>query len=247
MKKIFKSIISIILIALIIFIGVKTFPEAIKYRGKVKVSTDLKENELVQPELQNYQLISSIPAKGVYVYGKKLEGKPYFEQVLVKTPTSQREFNWKATTKNPRLILADITGSRQENIVIVFVTAYGTGFIESQIHVLDMALTKEIPVEEPSLAAQRLVASSVQGQEIVFKAGGREYRVTPKVGAGGIQRQYSSLQYGSIVNYAVENNKLKATVTVETPYNIFLGEFTLVYTFRNGKLVPEVVNFINLT
>lgn len=246
MKKVYKSILSITLIILFIFIGVKTYPETIKYKGKVKVNSDLKVNKLSQPDLENYQLIISMPAKGVYVYGKKLDLKPYFEQVLVKTPTSQREFNWKATTKNPRLILADITGNGQEDIVVVFVTAYGTGFIESQIHVLDMALTKEIPVEDPAIAAQRLIASSIQGQEIVFKAGGKEYRVKPKVGAGGIQRQFSNLQYGSIVSYVVENNKLKATVTVETPYNMFLGEFEILYTYRNGKLLPEVVNFISL-
>lgn len=247
MKPIYKSIMSITLVALIVFIGIKTVPEALNYRDKAEVTTDFKVNEPVQPDLQNYQLIMSMPAKGVFVYGKKLDSKPYFQQILVKTPTAQKEFNWKGTTKNPRLILADITGSGKENIIIVFVTAYGTGFSESQIHILDMNLTKEIPVEDPVSAAQRLITSSVQGQELVFKAGGKEYRVRPKVGAGGIQRQYSNLQYGSIVSYAVENNKLMATVTVETPYNIFLGEFTLVYTYRDGKLVPQVVNFISLT
>lgn len=247
MGKIYKLIGSIILIALIVFTGIKAVPLAIKYRDKVKATVDIKINESFQPDLQNYQLISSIPPKGVFVYGKKLEDKPYFQQVLVKTPVSQKEYNWKATTKNPRLILADITGSGQENIVLVFVTAYGIGFMESEIHILDMTLTKEIPVEDPPNTAQRLITPSVQGQEIVFRAEGKEYRVMPKVGAGGIQKEFSNLQYGSIVNYVVENNKLKATVTVETPYNIFLGEFTIIYTYMNGKLIPQVVNFINLT
>lgn len=247
MKIIYKLIGSIILIIFIIFIGLKTFPEAASHRGEVKTTIEYRLDLSVQPELQNYQLIVSNPTRGVFVYGKKLDGKQYFNQILVVTPVSQKEFNWKGSTKNPRLILSDVTGSGQENIVIIFVTAYGTGFTESQVHILDMALTKEIPVENPVSAAQRLITPSVQGQKIVFSAGGKEYRVKPKVGAGGIQRQYSNLQYGSIVSYAVENNKLMATVTVETPYNIFLGEFTIVYTYRDGKLVPQVMNFISLT
>lgn len=246
MKKNYKSICSVVLIGLAVFIGVKTLSEVGIHKSNIRASTNLGISEFIQPELQNYQLITSIPARGVSAYGKKLAGKPYFEQVLIKTPAAQREFNWKATMKNPRLFLADITGSGKESIVVIFVTAHGTGFVESQAHVVDMGLTKEIALEAPSTAVRRLVTPSVQGQEILFKAGGKEYRVRPKVGAGGIQREYSNLYYGSIVNYEVENNKLKATVTVETPYNIFLGEFALEYTYRDGRLVPEIVNFIGL-
>lgn len=246
MKTIYKTIGSVILIVLFVFAGIKISPEVLKNKGKVKVSAGSAVNGIMQPDIQNYQLIVSVPAKGVFVYGKKLDGRPYFNQVLVKTPETQKEYNWKATTKNPRLVLADITGSGKENIIIIFITAYGTGFTESHAHILDMSLTKEIPFEDPSAAAQRLVGTSIEGQEIVFRAGGKEYRVRPRVGAGGIQKEYSNLQYGSIVNYTVENNRLKATVTVETPYNTFLGEFALEYTFKNGKLTPEVVNFISL-
>lgn len=246
MSKKYKSILSAALMSLIVFTVINTAPKAAILNNNRVINTNLGISELIQPELQNYQLITSVPAKGIFIYGKKLEGKPYFEQVLVKTPISQRKFNWKATMKNPRLYLADITGSGRESIVAIFVTAIGTGFLESQAHVVDMALTREIAVEDPSQAAERLITSSVQGQEIVFHSGGKEYRVKPKAGAAGIQGEHSSLYYGSIVNYGVINNKLKATVTVETPYNKFLGEFTLEYNFRNGRLVPEVVNFISL-
>lgn len=246
MKKIYKILGSIILIALFVFAGIKAPSRGRDDKGNLEVSTNLGIEELAQPDMQNYQLITSMPGKGVYVYGKKLQGKPYFDEVLIKTPRAQREFNWKATLKDPRLFIGDITGSGQDSIVLIFITAYGTGFIDSKVHVVDMPLTKEIPVEDPSLAARRLITANVVGQEIVFKTGGREYRVKPKVGAAGIQRELANLYYGSIVNYGVENNKLRSTVTVETPYNIFLGEFTLEYNYKDGKLVPEVVNFISL-
>lgn len=247
MKKIYKQTASIMLMVLIAAAFIKPATRAANYTGNVNINTNLGIDQFIQPEMQNYKLIASIPEKGVFVYGKKIDEKPYFEKVLVKTPVSQREFNWKATTKNPRLIIADITGSGQENIVVVFITAYGTGLIESQVHITDMGLTRDIPVEDPVEASQRLIKSSIQGQEIVFSAGGREYRVRPKTGAGGIQREYSNLYYGSVVSYVVENNRLKSTVTVGTPYNPFLGEFTLEYIYRDGKLVPQVVNFISLT
>lgn len=246
MKKICKLIASIMLMVLIAGADAMPALSAANYMGKATINTNLGIDKFIQPEMQGYKLIVSAPEKGVFVYGKKIDDKPYFEKVLVKTPVSQREFNWKATTKNPRLTIADVTGSGQENIVVVFITAYGTGLIESQVHVTDMALMREIPVEDAVEASQRLIKSSVQGQDIVFNAGGREYRVRPRTGAGGVQREYSNLSYGSIVSYVVENNRLKSTVTVGTPYNPFLGEFTLVYTYRDGRLVPQVVNFISL-
>lgn len=246
MKTFNKLIVSIIFTALILFMGIKFPAEAKEYSCNLKVIFRFKANELVQPELQNYKLIASVPAKGVFVYGKKLDDRPYFEQVLVKTPTAQREFNWKVTTRDLRLVLSDITGDGQEELVLISVTAYGTGFIETKTHVTDMSLKREIPVEDPVEASQRLIKPSIQGQEIVFSADGKEYRVKPKTGAGGIQREFSNLSYGSIVSFAVENNRLKATVTVGTPYNPVLGEFALVYSYSGGKLVPNVVNFISL-
>lgn len=233
-----KLIKGVVFLLLVIFTGMLTVPRG---AGAKIIGANYS-----QPELQNYQLIVSVPAKGVFVYGKKIAGRPYFEQVLVKTPSAQREYNWKATMWNARLSLADVTGTGQESIVIVFVTGRGTGFLRSEAHVIDMALTKEIPVEDARAAANRLIKSSIQGQDIVFAAGGKEYRVKPKVGAAGIEREHNSLYYGSIVNYEVVNNRLRATVTAETPYNRFLGEFTLEYTFKDGKLVPHVVNFIGL-
>lgn len=247
MKKNYKLITSIIMLTAFIMVAdIKAVPASANYTANINISTNLGIDKFIQPELQNYKLITSLPAKGIFVYGKKVGDRPYFDQVLVKTPSSQKEYNWKATMKNPRVFTADITGSGRENIVVEFVTAYGTGFIESKVHVVDMALSREIPVEDPVEALQRSVRSSVQGQEIVFSAGGREYRVRPKAGAGGIQREYNNLNYGSIVSYVVEGNQLKATVTAGTPYNPFLGEFTLVYAYRDGKLVPQVANFISL-
>jgi hypothetical protein len=105
MKPIYKSIMSITLVALIVFLGIKTVPEALNYRDKAEVITEFMVNEPVQPDLQSYQLIMSVPAKGVLVYGKRLDSKPYFQQILVKTPTAQRELIGKALRKIQGLYL----------------------------------------------------------------------------------------------------------------------------------------------
>lgn len=232
---------SVVVLAMLVYSGVKIIGQL----DKVKVNANYTE-VVSQPDLPGYQLIISSTEKNVFVYGKKIPGRPYYEQVLVKSGTKQKEFDWKASAKSPKLDFANVTGSGQDNIVVVFVTSYGTGLLETQAHVVDSTTLYEILFEDAATAVKRLVTASVQGDEILFKTDGKEFRVKPKVGAGGIQKQFSNLYYGSIVNYVVENNKLKSTITVETPYNTFLGEFTIVYSYKNRKLVPEIVNFISL-
>jgi hypothetical protein len=234
MKNDWKKLKVILLIALFMMGCTKINQESMKYNGKGNIS---------QPVPQGYQLIISNPDRGVFVYGKKLDSKPYFNQVLVRTKETQREFNWKATMRTPGLMFADLTGTGEENIVMVFVTSYGTGIYEPQIHVLNKDLTKEIEVEVPALAAKRLITSTLQGQEIIFKSGDKEYRVKPQVGSGGIAEEYKNLQYGSVATYRIEDNKLKATVTVQTNPSSFLGEFTLSYSYREGRLIPVVEDF----
>lgn len=229
MKNIWKGLFGVLIIALLVMGGIR-FME----RGALRASTKSA------PEIPGYELITSKPNKGLYVYGKLGQSKSYFNEVLVKTPRGQKTFKWKASTKNPGLFSADIEGKGEDDVVLVFVTAYGTGIYESDIHVLDMGLLKEIPVENPKTAAKKLITSRVQGQEVIFTSGGREYRAKLSGSPGA---DYKNLLYGGVVIYNVENNKIIATVTVQDNALSFIGEFTLTYSYINGKLVPQVTGF----
>lgn len=249
MKRAWRVGVSVILIALLAAGFTKFSGEEIRYRIKkyLKTSKNYKEQSIIiQPEIPGYHLLAGNTARGVYAYGKKLDSAQYFNQVLIKTKTGEKQFNWVATTRNPVLTFADITGSGEEDIVTIFITAFGTGLLKSEVHIVNMGLTKEIQVEKAESAAQRLITSRVEGQEIIFKAGGKEYRVRPEVGAGGIQGEYKNLEYGNVVIYRIEGNRLIATVGVQTNPVAFLGEFTLVYTYRGGRLVPQVTGFKKL-
>lgn len=249
MKRTWRVGVSLVLIALLAAGFTKYTGEEIRNRIKnyLNTSKNYKEQGTIkQPEIPGYQLLASNAARGVYVYGKKLDSAQYFNQVLVKTKTAQKQYNWTATTRNPVLVFADLTGNGQGEIVTIFVTAFGTGLLKSDVHVVNMGLTKEIPVEKAGAAAQRLITSRVEGQQIVFAAGGREYRVRPRIGAGGIQAEYKNLEYGNVVTYRVEGSRLIAAVGVQTNPFAYLGEFTLVYTYRGGRLVPQVTSFRQL-
>jgi hypothetical protein len=126
MRRYWKLMVYIILVVFLISGCTNINPKDRKYNRENTMEVDRSSNDAkaaIQPELQGYQLIASNSAKGIYIYGKKIDSKPYFNKVLVKTRTAQREFDWKATTKNPLFYLSDITGSGEDSIVVIFVTS----------------------------------------------------------------------------------------------------------------------------
>lgn len=246
MKRISKTFLTFILISLLIKESAAALSVDALYPmafTAVKSTIMLENANKKQPEIPGYHLIAGNPNRGVFVYGRKIDNEPYYNQVLVKTRTSQKLFNWKATDKDPGLMFSDLTGSGKDNIIIVFVTAYGTGYYQTQMHVLDSEGKQEIPYENPVLAAKRLIKAGTQGQNIVFKSENREFKTRLPMGEKNINEEIQNLQYGSIVNYSMENNRLKAIVSVQTNPNYILGEFTMLYDYQDGKLTPHVTAF----
>lgn len=191
---------------------------------------------------EGYKLIVSKPEKNVYVYGKVVDNLPYYSEVLVKTPEGEKAFNWKASDKNPILIVDNITETDKEQVIIVFVTAYGTGAYESQIHVLDKSLN-EIPVENPVGVVKSNVKTSIIGQEVVFRTKDKEFRAKPAGGITSPEEALKNLEFGNEVTFDVKDNKLAAGVSAQVSPNSILGQFVLVYSYANNKFVPQIVDF----
>lgn len=191
---------------------------------------------------QGYKLIESNPEKKVYVYGKVIDNLPYYNEVLVKTPEGEKTFNWKASDRNPILIVDDISHSGKEQVIIVFVTAYGTGAYESQIHVLDQSL-KEITVVNPVEAVKANVKTSIIGEEVVFRTKDKEFRAKPAGGIKSPEEALKNLEFGNEVTFDVKDNKLAAGVSAQVSPGSILGQFVLVYDYANGKFVPKIVDF----
>ena len=199
-----------------------------------------KYNKPQTPE--GYKLIVGNEAKRVYVYGKIVDNQPYYNQVLVKTPNGEKVFNWKASERNPILIVEDISESGKEQVIIAFVTAFGTGAYESQVHVLDKSLN-EIPVDNPVDVVENNVKASIIGQEVVFKVGDKEYRVRPATGIPSPEEALRNLQYGSQVTFSVMNNKLVSGVSAQISPNSILGQFLLEYSYENNRFIPRIIDF----
>lgn len=191
---------------------------------------------------QGYKLIESNQEKKIYVYGKVVDNLPYYNEVLVKTPEGEKTFNWKASDRNPILIVNDISHSGKEQVIIVFVTAFGTGAYESQIHVLDNSLN-EITVVNPVEAVKANVKTSIIGDEVVFRTKDKEFRAKPAGGILSPEEALKNLEFGNEVTYTVKDNKLASGVSAQVSPNTILGQFVLVYSFANNRFVPQIVDF----
>jgi hypothetical protein len=191
---------------------------------------------------KGYKLIVSNPEKKVYVYGKLVDNLPYYNQVLVKTPGGEKTYNWKASERDPILIVQDISESGKAQVIIIFVTAFGTGAYESQIHVLDKSFG-EIPVENPVDVVKANVKASIIGQDVVFRTGDKEFVVKPVGGILSPEEALRNLEYGSQVTFSVKDNKLASGVSAQISPNSILGQFVLEYNYINNRFVPKIVDF----
>ncbi len=202
-----------------------------------------KGGKNVPPQVPaGYKLIVGSEGKGVYVYGKVIDNLPYYNQVLVKTPNGEKTFNWKASERDPILIVQDISESGKDQVIMVFVTAFGTGAYESQVHVIDKALN-EIQVDNPVEVVRANVKTSIVDQDVIFRTGDKEFRVKPAAGILSPEEALRNLQYGSQVTFSVKNNKLASGVSAQISPNSILGQFVLEYSYENGRFVPKIVDF----
>jgi hypothetical protein len=127
-------------------------------------------------------------------------------------------------------------------VIIIFVTAFGTGAYESQVHVLDKSFG-EIPVENPVDVVMANVKTSIVGENVVFRIGDREFVVKPVGGILSPEEALKNLQFGSQVTFTVKDNKLASGVSAQISPNSILGQFVLEYNYVNNRFVPKIVDF----
>lgn len=211
--------------------------------GLIFIASNKAYSKLDEPDPKEYKLIISDKAKDVYIYGKKIDSQPYYNQVLVKTKEAQKLFDWKATDKNPSLIVKDITGSGKDNVAIIFITSYGTGAYKSSIHIVGYDLKEDIKVADPAAYVKDNIKTEIEGQNVIFSHGDKKYTVTSKAMLKSPEDAMKNLQFGSVITYSILNEKLYASVSAQvSPYSM-LGAFILEYDYKDGEFVPQIKNF----
>lgn len=235
MKKSIKILIFSITITAL-FCGCKR-ENALEESKTQTVTVISKENE---EKALNNKLLGVIKEKEIYLYGKWSEEGSY-EQILLKNGNKEKEFNWKGIWKEPELLLSDLNSDGKEELVTIITTGYGTGFLQQEIHIINLDTMTEFTIENPVNIVKDSVKTKLSSNKVIFSVGKETAIAEIEPMLNSIAEEYKSLIYGTFMRYYVDNNTIKVSVDSKTNPGNFLAEFEVSYKFENNNFKKDKV------
>ncbi|UUZ82881.1 hypothetical protein LJK88_02315 [Paenibacillus sp. P26] len=122
-------------------------------------------------------------ADGITIWASQPAEGDLFKEITVQTKERSQTFSW-STSSNPTYYPAVklgnfYTGNTQE-IAVILTKGYGTGVLQQELHVLNLADLSEIPVENPEDAVAKKVKSKItkaaKTVRVELEAGGKPSR-----------------------------------------------------------------------
>ena len=206
---------------------------------KVPTSNIISQED--QEQSVNSRLLGMIKEKDIYLYGKWTEEGSY-EQILLKNNTKEKEYNWKGVWKQPELLLADLNSDGKEELVTIITTGCGTGFMQEEIHIINLDTMDEYLVENPINIVEGNVKTKLSSNNIIFSVGNQSASAQLKPMSNSVVEEYKNLIYGTFMRYYVDNNTIKVSVDSKTNPTYSIAEFEVSYKFKNENFIKDKVS-----
>lgn len=188
---------------------------------------------------EGYKIIGEIREKNIYLFGKEGE-KAGYEKIIVQGNGSKKEFDWKSVRNTPTITLCDLNNDGKEELIIIFTTGYGTGFLEQKIHVVNLENMSEYEVKSPVDIARSNIKVSLCSEKVIFSLNEKEvsYSIKDKIKTTA-EEEFKNLTYGTFIMYYLEDNKIKAKIDAAISPNFSLAEFEITYKYSEEGFIPE--------
>ncbi|UUZ90990.1 hypothetical protein LJK87_35175 [Paenibacillus sp. P25] len=133
-------------------------------------------------------------ADGITIWASQPAEGDLFKEITVQTKERSQTFSW-STSSNPTYYPAVklgnfYTGNTQE-IAVILTKGYGTGVLQQELHVLNLADLSEIPVENPEDAVAKKVKSKItkaaKTVRVELEAGENHQERVPQIVRGGME------------------------------------------------------------
>ncbi|GMK37473.1 hypothetical protein PCCS19_05270 [Paenibacillus sp. CCS19] len=196
-------------------------------------SSPAKETVIAESQDKHVQLLADTKVSGDMLSG-----------VTVKIGENSKHFSWSNVTNDsyyPQIIREDLDQDAEPEIVIILTQGYGTGVLDSEVHVLEEDFT-EFEVQDPIAVVKEELKSTVSSKD-----GKKTYTLTYKDNT--ITKEYKDedagmwfdeAAIGNIVTYRVDNQHLIAEVSAQASPGLFVANVEAAFEAKNNKL--EVSN-----
>jgi len=157
-----------------------------------------------------------ISLDGISVFGDKVSNDLYTE-IIVKNDMNEKKISWSNVTNEtyyPELMIDDINNDHKEELIIILTKAYGTGFNQQEVHILNKDNLSEFAIEDAEKYVKNNKKSSIDHVD-------GKVKVTLNIGEESFEKSYDEsmveqwneeIGFGNIINYEVIDHKLIATL-----------------------------------
>lgn len=199
-------------------------------------------------------LLAGLPDDHIFIYGDQDRLSKYgglYEGLYLSINGVNKYFPWESIMNEsfaPRLILEDISGEGQKELVVILTVGEGTGVNLSDIHVIEPENFKETHVMDPLDIIVKNVDSSIVHENgavtITITVSGQKSVITFNEDYAGGWAKDQAVFGWNIIQYSVDGAKLKATVPAQVSDMIYAGEVNITYSFDGTRYVMEAIDFI---
>lgn len=152
-------------------------------------------------------------------------------------------------TYAPTILYSDLNKDKKKDNVVVLTKGYGSGALDSEVHVLNNTKTNigeifvEVLVDNPMAIILKNVNTELTQDEAVISIGNKKTVINIEKFHIPKKHLFNDVGFGSIVKFDVVNNHLVATVSGQITPAMFIGEIEITYEFKDKMYQAKKIEF----
>lgn len=203
---------------------------------------------------ESKKVISKSKEANVILYANEIDRKNgMYRDFEMKIDGGTRYFPYWINVTNPtyapRILYNDLNEDEKKDLTIVLTKGYGTGVLDSEVHVLNKTQTsigeihKEILVDNPISVILKNVKTKLTQHEAVVSIGEKTTEIDIEKFQIPPDHLFNDVVFGSIVNFDVVDNHLVASVDGQITPAMFIGTIQITYEFKDKMYQAIKIEF----
>ncbi|MFJ7725104.1 hypothetical protein ACIQXV_02970 [Neobacillus sp. NPDC097160] len=197
------------------------------------------------------KVISKSEEANVILYATEVDGM--YEGFEMKIGGGIKFFPFWINVTNPTyapiILYNDLNHDGKKDLIFVLTKGYGTGVLDSEVHVLHKIQTNigenyhEVLVDNPIAVILKNVKTKLTQHKVKVTIGGKttvinidKFQIPP-------EHMFNDVGFGSIIKYDVVDHQLVASIPAQITPAMFIGSVEITYEFKDKMYQAKKIDF----
>lgn len=213
-----------------------------------------KDQSMTTVFAESKKVISKCEEANVILYANERDRKNgMYRDFEMKIDEGTRYFPYWMNVTNPtyapRILYNDLNQDEKKDLTIVLTKGYGTGALDSEVHVLNKNQTnigeiyEEVLVDNPIAIILKNVKTKLTQHEAVVSISDKTTEIDIEKFQIPPDHLFNDVAFGSIVKFDVVDNHLVASVGGQITPAMFIGSIEITYEFKDKMYQAKKIEF----